>query len=483
MPAKSIFRQESVDRLSSPQELDRLFTVVGPRAWIPLLTLLVLCGLAVTWCFVGAIPETEDGAGVLINPGNVRGLQCSFGGQLIELRVRPGQAVRKGDTIAVVNQPELRQQLIQAKARLRELDKQDEIQSKLEGERKVQDSNLREAQEKLLQEAIKEVTDLAERIGERNEDLTKLQRDKLAQIQKDSKVLNAALKERLSTLRELGAKKIVTSDAVMGAESTFVENNLQLANLEMKMAELDIKDVENKQYFSQQRSKIADLRIQLKQLDVKATQLELDMTQSRASRASIRMEQDDRVKQLETYLEEQGTIHSLFTGRVLELSVQPGQILQAGARIGAIELADDDGTPGGSSRHLKVLSYFPLKSGKKIREGMEARITPTSVQRERHGSIIGKVTRVSGFPITAEAAATAVGHPEIVQALLQPGGMIEVEIELERDDGTVSGFRWTSAGPPLQFAAGTPAAVRVTVEERAPITYVFPIMHSWSSGG
>src|SRR5215210_6284680 len=106
--SKQIFRQESIERLSSPEELDRLFTLVRIKAWIPLLTIGVLCAGVVAWAIFGRIPETVDGAGVLINPGRVQGVQSPYGGQIVLLKVRAGQVVKKGEVLAVVNQPELR---------------------------------------------------------------------------------------------------------------------------------------------------------------------------------------------------------------------------------------------------------------------------------------------------------------------------------------------------------------------------------------
>jgi HlyD family secretion protein len=112
---------------------------------------------------------------------------------------------------------------------------------------------------------------------------------------------------------------------------------------------------------------------------------------------------------------------------------------------------------------------------------MQALVTPSTVQRERFGSIVGTVTRVAAFPTTQEAAASAVGSPELVHALAQAGGVIEVEVEPQRAD-TPSGFRWTSAGAPVRFSAGTSASVRVTVEERAPVTYAVPLLRGLIEG-
>src|SRR5688572_25729322 len=100
--AKQIFRQEALDRLSSPEGLDQLFSLVGMKSWVPLTALALLVAGAAAWAVLGRVPETVEGAGVLINPGQVRGLQATYGGQLIELRARSGQVVAKGEVLATL---------------------------------------------------------------------------------------------------------------------------------------------------------------------------------------------------------------------------------------------------------------------------------------------------------------------------------------------------------------------------------------------
>jgi HlyD family secretion protein len=251
-----------------------------------------------------------------------------------------------------------------------------------------------------------------------------------------------------------------------------------LTTLELKLAELEMKSIDNKQYVIQQDSRVDDLNIQLGEIKLKATHGALEISQARAARKSGLMELQDRIETMERELAERANIPSPDAGRILELSVQPGQVTSWGARIGAMEVEDGAGT-----EQLKTLAYFPLRTGKRLEVGMKVRVTPATVERERHGSILGEVTRVSTFPVSAEAAAARIGSSEIVQTLMQPGGMIEVEIKLERAD-TYSGFRWTASGPPkeLKFGAGITAGVRVTMHEYAPITYLFPILRE-SMGG
>lgn len=66
MDNDSIFRKEAIERLSSPEQLDQLMRIVSPRSWLPLAALggLLACGLV--WSFVGRIPVTTTGRGVLV---------------------------------------------------------------------------------------------------------------------------------------------------------------------------------------------------------------------------------------------------------------------------------------------------------------------------------------------------------------------------------------------------------------------------------
>jgi HlyD family secretion protein len=129
------------------------------------------------------------------------------------------------------------------------------------------------------------------------------------------------------------------------------------------------------------------------------------------------------------------------------------------------------------------ITYFPVENGKKIQSGMKVQITPQTVKRERFGGIVGTVTDVSPFPITTEAAANVVGNPQIIAGLVsekQPV-VIQVSANLETDPKTFSNYKWSSSqGPKMTISAGTTTSVRVKVEERAPITFVFPILRSVS---
>ena len=115
---------------------------------------------------------------------------------------------------------------------------------------------------------------------------------------------------------------------------------------------------------------------------------------------------------------------------------------------------------------------------------MTIQITPSTVKRERYGSIIGKVINVSSFPVSQEAAVNIVGSKELALALTGQGAMIEVESELKPTSSSesISGYEWTSQNPPVAVSQGTTTINRVRVDDRAPITYVLPLLRTWFQG-
>jgi HlyD family secretion protein len=135
----SLFRKESLERLSSPERLDQLMQVVSPKSWLPLIALGSLVGSAVIWSIYGRIPIIIEGRGVLIYPSKVVPLQSKSSGQLLALNVKVGDVVKKGQVLATIDQIELRKQLQQQRTKLAELESQDKAAGSLQQLRLEQD--------------------------------------------------------------------------------------------------------------------------------------------------------------------------------------------------------------------------------------------------------------------------------------------------------------------------------------------------------
>ncbi|MEM6254216.1 MAG: hypothetical protein AAF821_14965 [Cyanobacteria bacterium P01_D01_bin.156] len=73
MGDSSIFRQEALERLSSPEQLDQLMKIVSPRSWLPLITIGGLLSAALYWSCEGRIPVTTSSHAILAYADNDAG--------------------------------------------------------------------------------------------------------------------------------------------------------------------------------------------------------------------------------------------------------------------------------------------------------------------------------------------------------------------------------------------------------------------------
>ncbi len=119
---KNIFREVSLKRLSSPEQLDQIIKVTSPKGWMALVAIGLLLVSAIIWSFVGNIPTKISGKGILLNNAGVYSLTHDTSGQVIDLRFNAGNKVQKGDTIARIHQPELIREINELLGSLHELE-------------------------------------------------------------------------------------------------------------------------------------------------------------------------------------------------------------------------------------------------------------------------------------------------------------------------------------------------------------------------
>lgn len=477
MQGQGFFRQEALQhQYTSLEDLEKPFKLLRIGTWLPLLALGLLCTAGLVWAIFGRVPESVEGTGVLLYPGRVRTIESLVAGRITEVRVTRGAHIHEGDVVTILDMPELRQQIAQAEARLSELTRSDKAQQELENLRLQQELKLRKIQEASLDNSIRDLQTLLERQERESEQALREQRVALEKNFQDTKKLSEALQTRADSARRLADSRVVPGEILLQSETALTENKSQLSSLEVRLTELRLKETESRQSLVTQRARLADFRVQREQLDVKSTQLEQEINLARVTRKLQIQEQDARVGQLRVSLKEQGEIRSPYTGRVLEAPLLPGQAVSSGNAL--VILNQDSSSGSEEDTPMRNVAYFPIKAGKRIQPGMAVRIAPTSVQRERFGSLIGTVRRVSEYPVGSRTPAAAVGNPELAQAFLNPAGIIEVEVDLEPAD-TPTGYRWTSAGPPQPLTAGTTTRTTVNVEERAPITFLLPILRGW----
>jgi len=176
----------------------------------------------------------------------------------------------------------------------------------------------------------------------------------------------------------------------------------------------------------------------------------------------------DEITQLERMLHDRQKVFSPYTGRVLELMLDPGNLVAPGSRILTLETLEAP---------VDAVVYIPAQEGKRVRQGMRARVSPTTIRVEEYGYIVAKVKSVADFPATPEGLERTLRNRTLVTTLSGRGAPIEVVVRLAVDPRTASGYQWSSSkGPPVQVFTGTLCSASVEVAKKRPAEYVLPFL-------
>ena len=415
-----IFSKEALEAASNPDELDHPIQIVRAKLWIPIFGICVVALVGLTWSIFGRMPVNVTGFGVLINPGNVKIVQSQAPGLVEKVSVKPGDEIKEGDIVALLQQPALEQSLQQTKENYDEINR-------------INSDALKANQKQF-------VAQLAS---------INRQKELLTEGKELSGNVNRSLEKRNEVLLQLAKDNLVNSEMLLQSESSLVESKTKMASYDAQIQELEL-SVE-----------------QAKQKNIQ-TEFNLKNQIDESRRA---------VERLELQLESNRHIRSKAGGKVMQLMVSAGTAVGFGTPV--LSVAADQ-----STQSMKNLCYFSVKDGKKIKPNMTIQVTPSTVKRERYGSIVGKVVSVSSFPVSREAAMNIVGSKELAFALTGQGAMIEVKTELKPalSSESESGYEWTSKNPPVAVSQGTTTVNRVRVDDRAPITYVLPLLRTWFQG-
>jgi HlyD family secretion protein len=441
------FRQKSLERLSSPERLDQLLSIVDRKSWLPLTALGLLVTAVVVWSIVGRIPVTVQGHGILVYPRNVVEVQPHGEGRLTDIDLAVGDHVEAGDVIGRVEQPGLAKQLELLRAKMEQL------------------TALAQATE-ILELTASEPGGADEEVGVEGHIRTS---------QSNAERLYESAIAALDDEREILARQLVHAEDQVESRRRAYERHLELHQAEI-LSEQDVVEAWN-QYLDSQARRAA---IETRRVELSTRELEInDQYMSRLQRlADLRLELQGHEQQIaetrreiarvEQRLTTEGSIVAERSGTVIEVNAIPGQHVQRGDRLAAIN-AD------GHELDLLSVTYFTVRDGKRLEQGQPIQVTPDTVERERFGGIVGEVTRVSQLPVSLAEAQAVIGNREIAESLVTGGYRMQVYARLDRDADAPGRFRWSSSrGPEDEISVGTTTTARVTVDNRSPISFVLP---------
>lgn len=102
-----LFRKSSLEKLSSPEQLDKMIVITPPSFWLAMAGAAFIVVTALVWSIYGRLPENVDAQGIYVNRAGIQSVYCEGNGVVSELKVEDGDTVKKGDIIAVLDTSEI----------------------------------------------------------------------------------------------------------------------------------------------------------------------------------------------------------------------------------------------------------------------------------------------------------------------------------------------------------------------------------------
>jgi multidrug resistance efflux pump len=209
-----------------------------------------------------------------------------------------------------------------------------------------------------------------------------------------------------------------------------------------------------------------------------STEQEIARLKAEMNNTASHSEMAAKVAQLNSLMDKllrDAQVISPYSGIVAETKINVGDIVAAGSSLFSLRVSPERG-------EIKAILYVPILDGKKIRPGMTAQISTGTANSNEYGYLIGRVSSVLPYPVSAEGIYSKTGNKDTANWIVQRSGgaAMEVHVELIKDTDTVSGYLWSSlTGSPDKISAGTACTATIVVKRQAPVSKVFQGLNQW----
>lgn len=406
-----IFRERAVDSASSPESINRVAPIVSARLWVLLAGAGAVVATFTAWGFFGSIPLTVRGTGILIEGSMVVAAEAPADGRIGDLLAKPGDRVEQGQVLAVVANPLLEAQRIDAEnaaARLRE-----------------QDANITAAE------------DVA------------------------SAAFTASMNVRDSECR----RRIDRAAAIALDFSKAVEVKRDLVRQGL-LAESELLTIANAT-LEIERS-LSEARSELLRIQADRTEASIRRQQDRQRRENGISDADALVGQLAARMSAERNVIAPRPGKLVQLTRSPGDVVHKGNTVAIISDAGDgrlrcyaffpltEGKRVQKDMHAHVEPSIADRERFGVISSVVRDVEPVVGTRD-------SFLRIMNSPEVAQ---------DIERRY---GGTVSAVIDLEVDAASPTGLRWTGGvGYHKQLTPGTLCDVDVVTEDVAPISLLVP---------
>jgi HlyD family secretion protein len=410
-----IFREKALQRLSSPEQLDRLFRVTDSIGWLALVVCIVLVMLALAWSVFGSIPVQVSGSGILLHAGGRIVIVSAPGeGRLVSYSVAVQDPVASGQLVATLTEPHVEQELLL----------------------------LRNERDNLLAH-WRRIHERYHRMMFRMRNLQDARREALEQQLRVSRKSLTAMEELEEGQKKLAEKRIANTMAVEDTRAKLLGIKQRIADVQSEISQLDLTMLEREHEFRENLD-AADGRI-------RSIEQEIDQARLRWRQGTSTL--------------------SPVQGTVVGLLATPGALAQKGNGLVSISAGESRielllYVPAGPAKQIEPGEPVRFSPAAISREelgymmGSGASISPLPVTRTEMLNDIGDETLVN--QLSADGAPIAV----------------RVRFDTDPDSASGIRWS-SRRGAQLSVTTGTLGTADVTVREDRPIELLIPTLRRW----
>lgn len=94
-----LYRKSALERISSPEQLDKVVKITSPMSWLVLLAITLIIVVTVIWSIVGSLPVTVTAQGIVASPVSTNAVYLQESGTVVAVLVQAGDELHFNDPI------------------------------------------------------------------------------------------------------------------------------------------------------------------------------------------------------------------------------------------------------------------------------------------------------------------------------------------------------------------------------------------------
>lgn len=533
-----VFRKSALDKLSSPEQLDRMIVIVSPSFWLFLAGAALIIVTALLWSIFGRLPINVDTQGIFINEEGVRTIYSEGSGIVKEVYFDDGEAVKVGDVIFTLDTTEIDKQIADYERRIKNVEgmtlySQNDVYSsdtqnliEVKNQLLTVDQNLNQNQSLLnyysaelsemrgkeassqkaylnaesayydslyygentseqlayseAQSTLSSVLEVYSSVYDEwavlNEQYESQVTEEMTDEEKQALKDSLGLTEAEENLAYYEEEKTSATAAYESAKAAYQNKTASMNNAQQVQTQLGNEYNEAANQYNTDKQQLMTLEDQVAQYRIQVQEGEKNLgTQKQIISKQFESAKASVLDQLENEYDQCLQQKENAAVKATEDGTISNLSVTKGSAVA--EGSEVVQIQMGQSAERVIVCYVPVASGRKIEEGMSVMIYPSTVDRQEYGHMEATVVSVDAYVTSTEKMQRQLGNANLVESFMQEGPVIEVICELRTSDETESGYFWSSKkGANIMINAGTMVEASIVTEEKAPISMLIPYL-------